>query len=179
MTFNFGHKLLLAFILFGILIFYMVYQSMNQNFELVSKDYYQKELDYQQVIDATNNANKLGSKISIYQKGNTVYLQLPAEMANQAVSGKAYFYCPADSKKDRTISLAPDTNGMQEINLNKETTTGNYQVQVLDEGRGVGEVAHVGRIVGPIHSGRWGLSGFASFLQTEKSDFGNCSEWGE
>jgi nitrogen fixation protein FixH len=130
MTFNFGHKLLLAFILFGILMFYMVYQSLHTNFELVSKDYYQDELAYQQVIDATKNANDLGSKTVVYQKGPVVYLQLPAEMANQSVSGNAYFYCPADAKKDRTIALALNPDGLQEILIGKEITNGNYQVRV-------------------------------------------------
>ena len=103
MTINFGHKLLLAFLLFGILMFYLVYQSLHTNFELVSKDYYQDELVYQQVIDATKNTNDLSSKASITQKGDEIHLQLPSEMVNQSISGQVYFYCASDSKKDRTI----------------------------------------------------------------------------
>ncbi|ULQ50830.1 FixH family protein [Flavihumibacter fluvii] len=130
MTFNFGHKLLLVFILFGILMFYLVYQSLHTNFELVSKDYYKDELAYQQVIDATNNANELASKSSITQKGDDIYLQLPAEMANQAITGIAYFYCAADSKKDRTIALAPDAAGLQVISVGKELTHAAYRVRI-------------------------------------------------
>ena len=130
MTFNFGHKLLIAFIVFGFLMFYLVYQSLHTNFELVSKDYYKDELAYQEVIDATKNANDLVSKTNVYQKGTAVYLQLPSELANQSIAGKAYFYCPADSKKDRTISLAPDGTGLQAIAIGKEIAIGAYQVKI-------------------------------------------------
>ena len=130
MTFNFGHKLLIAFIVFGFLMFYLVYQSLHTNFELVSKDYYKDELAYQEVIDATKNANDLVSKTNVYQKGATVYLRLPAELVKLSITGKAYFYCPADSKKDRTISLAPDGTGLQAIAIGKEIAIGAYQVKI-------------------------------------------------
>lgn len=136
MTFNFGHKLLLAFILFGILMFYLVYQSLHTNFELVSKDYYQDELVYQQVIDATKNANDLGSKTTITQNGAAVYLQMPAEMANHSIAGQVYFYCASDSKKDRTIKLAPDATGLQVISIGKELTIAAYRVRISWEANG-------------------------------------------
>jgi hypothetical protein len=130
MTFNFGHKLLLAFILFGMLMFYLVYQSLHTNFELVSKDYYQDELVYQQVIDATKNAKELSTATSISQKGGEVYVQLPAEMANQQITGNINFYCAADSKKDHTIPLAPDASGLQVIAVGKELANAAYRVRI-------------------------------------------------
>lgn len=130
MTFNFGHKLLGVFILFGILMFYLVYQSLHTNFELVSKDYYKDELAYQQVIDATRNANELASRSSITQSGQEIMVQLPAEMANQSVSGTIYFYCAADSRKDRTIALHPSAGGQQVVTVGKDLVPAAYRVQL-------------------------------------------------
>lgn len=130
MTFNFGHKLLGVFILFGILMFYLVYQSLHTNFELVSKDYYKDELAYQQVIDATKNANDLATKSSITQSGQELIVQLPAEMANQSVSGTIYFYCPSDSRKDRTIALHPTAGGQQVVTVGKDLVPAAYRVQL-------------------------------------------------
>ena len=55
---NWGNKLLIL-LLFLERMFYLVYRSVNTNFELVEKDYYKSEFRYQQVIDGTNRANSL------------------------------------------------------------------------------------------------------------------------
>ncbi|MBZ5859512.1 FixH family protein [Flavihumibacter profundi] len=130
MTLNFGHKLLIAFILFGAIMLYLVYQTLQTDYELVSKNYYQDELEYQQVIDATKNANDLGSKTVISQQGNEILLQLPKEMYNQSISGRINFYCPSDSKKDRNFTLAPDPAGHQVIPIDKDISTASYRVRV-------------------------------------------------
>lgn len=130
MTLNFGHKLILVFILFGMLMSYLVYQSLHTNFELVSKDYYKDELAYQQVIDATKNANELATKSSFSQKDNKLFLQLPNEMVNQSVAGTIYFYCASDSRKDRTIILTPNAKGEQVVVVGKDVVPAIYRVRL-------------------------------------------------
>lgn len=130
MTLNFGHKILITFILFGGFIFYMVYRTMQVNVDLVTKDYYEEELKYQEVIDAAKNANALTGRVQISQDGKNILLQLPKELNLQGVGGTIHFYCPADASKDRELPLAADLNGLQVIDTEKKILPGNYKVKV-------------------------------------------------
>lgn len=130
MTLNFGHKILITFILFGGFIFYMVYRTMQVNVDLVTKDYYEEELKYQEVIDASKNANALTGHIQISQDGKNILLQLPRELNLQGIKGTIHFYCPADASKDRELALAADTTGFQVINTDKQILPGSYKVKV-------------------------------------------------
>src|SRR5688572_559345 len=106
MKLNFGHKLLITFLVFGGIMFSLVYGSMSTTFELVSKDYYKDELAFQQVIDARANAKKLEISPEIRLKGDTVTIHLPASLAGDIDEGKVSFYCPSEAAKDKSFELA-------------------------------------------------------------------------
>ena len=110
---NWGNRLLITFIIFGAGIFYLVYRSMHTNFELVEKDYYKTELNYQQVIDGSIRAGALNSPLILEQQGNEIHLQLPVEMKNKNLKGEIFFYCAYDEKKDKKFPLTADKEGTQ------------------------------------------------------------------
>jgi FixH len=110
---NWGNKLLLTFIVFGTGMMYLVYRSVNTNYELVEKDYYKSELRYQQVIDGTNLFNQLGTDLKIVQTAGGIMLELPQEMKQKNISGEILFYCAYDQQKDKKFPLQPDENGIQ------------------------------------------------------------------
>ncbi len=130
MALNFGHKLVLVFIAFGLLMGTLIYMSLKTEFQLVSKDYYKEELAYQQVIDARNNAAALSSEIQFNYRDRVLQLQLPAEMNGRIQSGKIVFYCPADADKDNVLDLQPDSNGKQQIAIGKNILPAAYKVRV-------------------------------------------------
>ncbi|MBI5856329.1 MAG: FixH family protein [Sphingobacteriales bacterium] len=132
---NWGNKLLLAFIVFAAGMFYLVYRSVNTNYELVEKDYYNKELRYQQVIDGMNRVNQLSNPVKLEQTGRGIILQLPEEMKNKAISGDVWFYCAYDEKKDKKFRLQPDADGMQIFQLSS-VLPGNYMVKITWQGDG-------------------------------------------
>jgi hypothetical protein len=117
-----GNKLLIAFILFGTLIGTLVYKCMQQNFELVSKDYYGDELRYQDKIDGVNNANKL-SGIKVIENVTDISIQLPKELNGMALTGEAWFYCPNNASNDRKIPLNVSDSGTMLIAKNKLAKT--------------------------------------------------------
>jgi hypothetical protein len=118
MKMNWGNKLLLVFAGFAILMSTLVYKCMHQNFELVSKDYYNEELRYQDKIDGMNNANKIG-EVKIKEDGKQVSIQLPKEVQGLALTGKALFYCPTDSQKDRDIPVQVNDEGLMLVDKAK------------------------------------------------------------
>ena len=126
---NWGNRLLMTFIIFGAGIFYLVYRSMNTNFELVEKDYYKSELQYQQEIDGANRAGLLQSPLKLEQKEEHILLQLPEEMKNKEVTGDILFYCAYDEKKDKKFRLKTDNEGTQ-VFLPGIIAPGNYTVKI-------------------------------------------------
>jgi hypothetical protein len=135
MTFNWGHKLTLGFLAFAGMIVYMVIQSMNTHYDLVSNEYYKEELQYQQVIDGTSRANQLSSRVTVTQAGNQLIIQLPNEMKHKTVTGSLLFYSADNSKKDKTITLQTNEQAMQLIN-SRAFIPGNYTVKIRWQSNG-------------------------------------------
>jgi len=129
MTFNWGHKLTIGFLAFAGMIVYLVVQSINTRYDLVSKEYYKEELQYQQVIDGASRANQLGSHAAITQTNDKLTVQLPSEMQQKTITGSILFYSIDNSQKDKTISLQVDGSGVQTIN-NRSFTSGRYTAKI-------------------------------------------------
>jgi nitrogen fixation protein FixH len=112
---NWGQKMLTVFIVFAAGMIYLVYRCMHVNTALVTKEYYKEELKYQDIIEGTKMANALREKVQLVQDGDVITVQLPAEMKNEKVSGNIWFYCAADVKKDRNVSIETNPEAMQRI----------------------------------------------------------------
>ena len=50
---NWGYKILMVYVIFIAGILLLVFKSSSQNQDLVTEDYYEQELKYQQKIDET------------------------------------------------------------------------------------------------------------------------------
>ncbi len=133
---NWGNKLLLTFFVFASGMGYLVYRSMNVNFELVEKEYYKSELRYQQVIDGTMNVNELASIVTLEQTSDGILLQLPDEMKSKSINGNIWFYCSYDEKKDKRLALQLDGNAAQQFQP-AFITPGKYTVKInwISEGK--------------------------------------------
>jgi hypothetical protein len=118
MKMTWGNKLLLVFAAFATLMSVMVYKCMHQKFELVSNDYYNEELRYQDKIDGMNNSNKI-SEVQIKEEGRQINIQLPKEVQGLALTGQALFYCPTDSQKDRKIPVQVNDEGLMIVDKAK------------------------------------------------------------
>jgi hypothetical protein len=126
---NWGNRLLVTFIVFGTGIFYLVYRSMNTNFELVEKEYYKSELRYQDVIDGSNRANALSTTVKLEQTSDGLILQLPDEMKDQVISGTVLFYCAYDASQDRKFVIKINAGGSQQFEKG-QINPGSYTVKI-------------------------------------------------
>ena len=129
MTFNWGHKLTLGFLAFAGMIVYMVVQSMHTHYDLVSKEYYKEELQYQQIIDGAARANRLGSQAAITEKAGRLTIQLPAEMQQKEITGSLWFYCADNSEKDKKMALQVNEEAVQTID-SRSFIPGRYTVKI-------------------------------------------------
>ncbi len=119
-----------AFITFGVFASFMIFMiilSTRQNHELVTKNYYEKELQINQQISNEKNADLLKEKVSINLQHQNITINFPNEIKS-AISGSIYFYRPSSQKEDQTFNIKT-TNHQQTIPISK-LKKGLYQVKI-------------------------------------------------
>lgn len=126
---NWGNKLLVVFIAFAGLMSYLVYRCTQVPVNLVTKEYYRDELKYQDVIDGTQKANRLSTRVSLVQDEKHIVIRFPPEMKRSPVSGTIIFYCAADAGKDRAVQLQLDSSAKQQLDI-RTFIPGNYIVKL-------------------------------------------------
>lgn len=124
-----GTKIAILYIGFVVLVIAMVVISMNQKIDLVSDDYYPKELVFQKQINSSTNAKALADTIANTVTLNGVDLQFPSIFKGKTVTGKIEFFRPSDSSKDYSITIKLDENAHQFIS-SKELISGKYKMQI-------------------------------------------------
>jgi len=97
----------------GIAVF--VTWAVRQNMDLVRKDYYAEEIQFQQHLDQVNHAQQLTWKpqIAYDPVRDTVVVSLGKD--SSATAGNLQFYRPSDAALDRRIKLSLDHNRSQSI----------------------------------------------------------------
>lgn len=112
---SWGIKITVLYLAFVALILTLVFTCFGHKTELEYKDYYARELSFQDQIDATANAAGLGTLIDYVVRDRSVQIILPKELLSQPISGTVLFLRPSDASKDKTIPLVPGEDGIQMI----------------------------------------------------------------
>ncbi len=135
MKLNWGHKILIVYLIFvgGILL--LAFKSSQQKFDLVQKDYYGAELKYQDVINATKHATDLGTDINTERRGSFLHIILPDSLRLGETKGEAQLYCIADEQGD-LIKQVTSNNGEFDVAL-LSTMKGNYTLKLTILHKGV------------------------------------------
>ena len=134
MKLNWGYKILIGYSLFVIGILFLGYKSTQLNFDLVEKDYYGKELKYQNVIDASGRATALGGELITNIDEGNLTIQFPDSLKGENVKGLVYLYYPADAQKDLKKEFTTDKGLVQVELLTK--MKGNYTLKLDMEKEG-------------------------------------------
>ncbi len=88
--------------------------AVRQPQDLVSPDYYDREIRYQEHIDRVARAGAASSGMSVSVDVATRTLALAL---SRGAVGQVEFYRPANAQWDRILPLALDTEGCQRIDL--------------------------------------------------------------
>jgi hypothetical protein len=110
---------------------FLVIKASSQKFDLVTKDYYDQELKYQQVINQAANSSRLSAPVTIERNKGELKISFPNEMKRKKKLVDFYLYYAADAKKDFRRSFELDENeivqalpvgmkGMYELKLSWE-----------------------------------------------------------
>ncbi len=134
MKINWGTGIVLAFIAFiSFILYFVVRMSMDDraNHDLVTKEYYKRELAYQNEIDASENAAKMGAKLKVVKSEEGLTIFFPNQFEPNKIKGTVSLYRPSNKHLDidfpislsKTHLLIPDNrlvDGRWDINVKWE-----------------------------------------------------------
>jgi len=99
MKWTIGHTITLAFIAFATFILFMVSTMINTKVDLVEKDYYAKEIKFQNQINKYQNTVQLGdSAVIIQQTDDKIIIQIHNNPVHRA---NVFIYYPANEEYDK------------------------------------------------------------------------------
>jgi hypothetical protein len=121
---------------FVALILTLVFTCVGEKVELESKDYYARELRYQEQLDAINNLSGSSYTIQHQVNGKLVEVFFPQALLSSGVTGSINFLRPSDSSKDKLFALKPDASGRQVFGSDGCFIKGAYKMQISFTSKG-------------------------------------------
>ena len=107
----------------------MVSMSISQKVDLVSEDYYEQELQFQDKINLFDRTQALSNQLSWQVQNDKLTLDFPAQFRGKQTSGKVFFFRPSDAVLDKSMKIQADTLNTKAISI-KSLKKGLYKMQV-------------------------------------------------
>ncbi len=104
---------------FALFIVVMALITMRNDVQLVSPDYYARELAYQDRIDSQKRTRDLAEPPVIFhdRQAHQLMIRLPVDSTVGTPAGTVRFFRPADAALDFSVPLAVDSLGVQQVDL--------------------------------------------------------------
>lgn len=122
----------IIYVIFVLLLVAFAVFSRFQSVDLVTEDYYDQEIKYQQQINRIERARSLPEPVNwIYdkQKG-ALTVQFPPQFDPLKVKGNVLFFRPSDAKQDKLVALNLSSNGTQLIST-ENLTPGFWKIKIF------------------------------------------------
>ena len=111
MKFHFGHGVAITLTAFAILLGWFLYRAISISEDLVTEDYYGKELRFQNDIDMLERAAAHGESVRMETAGNQLHLTFPSAMKGEEITGTLELMRPNDARADQLVAVVADTAG--------------------------------------------------------------------
>ena len=115
MKINWGTGIVIGIVIFVTITLSMTIIFMTQDVHLVTNDYYEKTLTYQNEIDKQSRTKALDDEVEINFDGRMISILFPSSYLDQRISGEIYFYRPSNPNLDFKIPLQLSKEGNQFI----------------------------------------------------------------
>jgi len=125
---NWGVGLVITLAAFIVISLIMILYFMNQKVDLVTDNYYEKTLHYQDQIDEAQRSQQIDKDIKFEYLTDQIKITFP-EAINQVKDAEIYFYRPSDSGKDFKTNLNLSKNNELLIDVSK-INKGYWKVQL-------------------------------------------------
>lgn len=125
---NWGHKITIVFLIFVSGMTFLVYLATQEKQELVTSNYYEKELKYQDKIDAMKLTEALSSQVIASHKDGVVSIAFPQEFLKSTIKSNILLYCAFNENNDQEFNLDIE-NSKIDIPI-KTRQVGNYTLKI-------------------------------------------------
>jgi Predicted integral membrane protein linked to a cation pump len=111
------YGIILTFVLFISGTIALIVIACRNDSDLVSSNYYEEEIRFQNQIDRMQRGQELGDEAGVAYNGEQqkIVVTVPAGHVQGATQGRIHLYRPSAAGLDRNIELKPDANGTQSI----------------------------------------------------------------
>jgi len=108
-----------------------IFIANSQRNDLVTKDYYDSQIKYQEQIERIQRTTNLPGpfRLDYEAESEQLVVRFPEQFVSQNVRGSITLYRPSDANLDRSIPIALDNNGMQIIETNR-LASGLWRVKI-------------------------------------------------
>ncbi|QTE24003.1 FixH family protein [Polaribacter cellanae] len=109
MKFNWGTGIVIAIVAFiSFILYFVITMSTDKSFthDLVTDKYYQKELKFQDEIDAQQNASSLKENIKVTKVKEGLKVEFPEAFIPKDIQGKVFLYRPSNKHLDFEIPIS-------------------------------------------------------------------------
>ncbi len=126
---NWGVKIVIAFAVFCLATIGMVIFFMNQKVDVVTENYYEKELKYQDQIDRISRTNALKDTLKIENTGKELIIKFPNVPDKAKGNDFIHIYRPSDQSLDVKIPVITDSSNSQIVSTER-LQKGYWKVQI-------------------------------------------------
>lgn len=127
---SWGYKILTFYLAFVALIVFMVFSAFQYKVNLVSTDYYERELNYQDVIDGRANLSAAGETVYVNHVKSGLDILLPGIKPGKPLNQlEIWLYNEATQEGDVKINIDNTLNNRFEIPLEAQNT-GSYVLKI-------------------------------------------------
>ncbi|HMD00495.1 MAG TPA: FixH family protein [Ferruginibacter sp.] len=134
---NWGHKIIIVYVVFIAGMGLLIFRASSNNDDLVTSDYYARELQYQQNLDDMKRTSALSSMPDCSLQQDALLIRFPPDFLGKLISGNALLYCPSNAAndlnktfelKDEVLSIVVPKNyhGAFELQLNWQSDGKKY-----------------------------------------------------
>ena len=132
---SWGYKILVAYLLFFIMIISFLYIASKQTNELLETNYYEKEIQFQKILNGVENLNQLEAKIELKISNTNLEINFPESGIKDQPLIHLEFIKMSDQSKDFNIDIKADDKGRIILPATK-VSTGFYRLQMKWESQG-------------------------------------------
>lgn len=129
MKFSWGKGIFITYALFLVIILSVVVYLSSIDVNLVTDDYYEKELKHQEQINKEARTNQLPEKLKITVTQNLINLKFPSLFKPYEISGLVQFYRPSDSQKDFSVNIEL-SDSLEQTILTSSIQRGYWRIKV-------------------------------------------------
>lgn len=116
---NWGRGITLFIIAFIVTMLSMVYIAFRQSNEMIEDNYYDREIKYQEIIDAKTNLQPLIGEFILADSNQFIWLQLPSAAAGNITDGELRMIKMDQAAADNTLKISQAVTKIDKSSFHK------------------------------------------------------------